>query len=690
MTLNLRKRLGFLLLAVGTAIIVSSVFCAPKRKAPAPRVYDPWLLTASTPEANYPPYLGNGFIGARIGPEGWGSSSGKASHAFMAGLYNGETLVELPHWSVIRILDSGGRFIIDEGLPYHQTLNLRLGSVRTRYSMRRGRSVIDVDAESYVSRARPGLALTRFTIRPRADAKLKVQHGRGAIPKGLVSDGYGWRTKDGSNRVAMLDKFISPLGSTAENRLKKGRGYTFHLYTAVARTGRFEDPYRQARYQMKSALTIGARRLIAEHEDAWRKLWTADIKIEGDPEAQQVVHSCMFYLLQSTGKGMDWSIPPTGLSALAWNGHVFWDADIWMLPALLPQHPKFAKTIVDYRFKTLSGARMNAIRRGLSGVEYAWESARTGREAIGRPFSEERHITSDVAIAQWQYYLATGDKTWLRRFGYPVIRETANYWVSRVKYNQAKKRYEFLRVVPPDETAEIVDNSVYTNAAAKRDLEIAIETRRVLGKQSPYIWRKVAGAMYLPFDKKNARYIEYDGYPGDKSKQADTELLIYPLGLAMPRKVVERTFDYYKVRVHPKGPAMSSSVHAVIAARLGRRDEAYAHFVKSYKPYLKGPFNMFNEKPSDFIDNTCFLTGAGGVLQAAIYGFGGLRYNETKIEATPILPKKWKRLTITGVQWHGKSHELVVEPKGYRLRRVSQAVTSKKLPKISLSVQSPH
>ena len=691
-------------------LLPPSCGCKPK---PAPRpVYHPWTITTTSTRNNHGAYLGNGFIAARIGDEGWGSMNGKPMGCFMAGLYSGETLAEVPHWSSVEIRGRRGRFRLDKDLPYRQTLDMRGGFTRTSCSMRSGRDVIDLDTAFFVSRVRPTVAVMRFSLKPRRDMEIRIvsptpslspllralQVNRALGNKAAADFLTAARTMEGTSRIAVAARTAPPAGLRVrsvraasggrgfETTLRRDRTYRFVRTIAVTRTNRFGDPARSALVTLASAQAIGAENLFAEHKAAWHKVWQADIKIEGDPEAQQIVHSCMFYLLQSVREGADWSIPPTGISSSAWNGHVFWDADTWMLPALLPQHPEMARSIVDYRFKTLSGARANARKRGLSGVEYAWESAATGREAIGKPFSEERHITADVAVAQWQYYLATGNRAWLRRYGYPILRETANYWTSRVTYNRRKGRYEILRVVPPDENAEVVNNSVYTNAAAKRNLEIAVEARRALGRRAPFFWRYVADRMYLPFDKKNGRYVEFDGYAGQPTKQADTELLIYPLDLPMPRHTAVRTFDYYRRKVLPKSPAMASSVHAVIAARLGRREEAYRHFRKSYRPYLRGPFNMFNEKPSRVIDNTCFLTGAAGTLQSVIYGFGGLRITDDRLEARPLLPAGWQRLAIRNIKWHGKRYDLVVEPGGYRLRTVNQAINSKKAPKTSRRV----
>ncbi|MDO8682312.1 MAG: glycosyl hydrolase family 65 protein [Armatimonadota bacterium] len=710
MSLSQKKLLISAIIAAALLVLLGA-FLGSRKPKPAPkRAFHPWIITTASPKSHNGAYLGNGFIAARLGNEGWGYMDGQPLPSFMSGLYSGETIAQLPHWSGVEIYGRRGRFRIDKDQPYRQSLDMRHGYLRTRYAMRSGRDVIDLDVLFFVSRLRAGIAIIRFIIKPKRDLEVRIESNPGKLSGLLIADRGGKtenidvdsptapffsaRTADGSSRFSLASRLICPSAikrlpeGSWEGRLKKDKPYTFTKFVIAAKDGRYGDPVRRARLTLKSALAIGFDNLFAEHKQAWLKLWQADIKIVGDPEAQQVVHSCMFYLLQSVRPGSEWSIPPTGLSSSAWNGHVFWDADTWMFPALLPQHPELAKSIVDYRYKTLSGARVNARKRGLTGVEYAWESARTGRETINPPFSEERHITADVALAQWQYYLATGDRAWLRWRAYPVLRETANYWVSRSHYNNSTGKFEIKRVTPPDEIAEIIDNSVYTNAAARKNLEVANEARRRLGRGCISSWRNTAHKMYLPFDAKNRRYIEFNGHAGQPTKQADTELLIYPLELPMARDVKENTFDYYKKKVMPKGPAMSSSVHSVIAARLGRRDEAYRLFQKSYRPYLRGPFNMFNEKPSKYLDNTCFLTGAGGTLQSVIYGFGGLRTSSEKLSATPILPKQWKRLIITGIKWRGKTYDLDVDPTGWRLRKVSHAIKNMNAPKINRRVSS--
>ena len=154
---------------------------------------------------------------------------------------------------------------------------------------------------------------------------------------------------------------------------------------------------------------------------AWAALWAGRIDVLGDPALATAVNASEFYLWSSVRDGVDWSISPAGLSSNGYNGHIFWDAETWMYPALLAQHPDLAVTMNTYRSDRLAAAGRHAAQTGYRGARFPWESALDGTEQIPPPrdvFTEglyEQHITADVALAQWQYYLATGDKRWLAR-----------------------------------------------------------------------------------------------------------------------------------------------------------------------------------------------------------------------------------------------------------------------------------
>ncbi len=407
----------------------------------------------------------------------------------------------------------------------------------------------------------------------------------------------------------------------------------------------------------------------------WPYLWqTSDIIITGDPEAQQVTHANLFYLLSSTYPGSDHSIPPMGLSSEIYGGHIFWDAEVWMMPALIVQHPDYAKSIIDYRFKTLGQAKKNAKLHGFAGAEYAWESADTGAEMAPAEFAQERHITADVGWAAWQYYLWTGDKAYLAKEGWPVLQATAAYWVSRVSKG-ADGRYHILKVLSPDETAGVVDDDAYTNAVVSANLRAAAAAAKTLGQGADPRWAEIADGLYFAFDKAQGIPAENAAPMTDRfsAKQADTLLLIYPLGKAFDAGTQGKMLDFYSAHTIKNGPAMTASMQAVVAAKLGRGPESLEQFHDSYRPFMRGPWDAFAEKRTS--NRVYFCTGMGGCLQSVLAGFAGLQVTEagqkaagTKIAgdsvaalyADPHLPPGWSNLTVKGVRFHGKAYNVAI------------------------------
>ncbi len=196
---------------------------------------------------------------------------------------------------------------------------------------------------------------------------------------------------------------------------------------------------------------------------------------------------------------------------MGYNGHVFWDAELWMYPAVLVLHPEIAKSMVEYRFQRLEAAKRNAFSKGYKGAMYPWESAETGVEetpvwALSGPF--EHHITACVAIAAWNYYCVTQDKNWLREKGWPILSATADFWASRVERNGPGK-YDIKNVVAADEWAENVDNNAFTNAAAKANLQFATEAAKLLNIAADPDWMNVANN--IPILKMPARPGQSDG-----------------------------------------------------------------------------------------------------------------------------------------------------------------------------------
>jgi len=433
-------------------------------------------------------------------------------------------------------------------------------------------------------------------------------------------------------------------------KIKAGEKYMYSIVGSSITSAHHSDPLNEAERLTIFAKLQGRERLVDMHNKAWEELWKSDIVIEGDAQSQQDVHSMIYHLYSFLREGSSNSPSPMGLSGLGYNGHVFWDTELWMFPAILQLQPAMAKSMVEYRFERLEAAKRNAFGKGYKGAMYPWESAETGVEetpvwALSGPF--EHHITADVGIAAWNYYSVTQDKNWLREKGWPVLKNTADFWASRVERNGPGK-YDIKNVVAADEWAENVDNNAFTNAAAKANLQYATDAAKILGVAADADWMLVANnipILKLPDGTTN----EHATYKGEGIKQADVNLLSYPLKEITDPKQIKKDLDYYSVRVPDEGtPAMTQAIFALLYARVGETEKAFHFFKDAYVPNFLPPFNVIAETKGG--TNPYFATGAGGVLQAVLNGFGGLEITPTGIiQLKSKLPKEWKSLTLKGI-----------------------------------------
>jgi len=450
-------------------------------------------------------------------------------------------------------------------------------------------------------------------------------------------------------------------------RVERGRTYDFTKFIAVSRAGwggNATDDLALAR----EARDRGFARLLEEHRAAWDALWQPDILIEGDAKAQQVAHSELYYLLASATADTAWPVGPCGLTT-CYAGHAFWDADTWIFPALLLLHPERAKPMVAFRERTLDAARQRARQRGFDGAMYPWESdPENGSEQT--PHSAyvlgetEIHVNADVAIAQWQYYLATHDRDWLRAHGWPVIREVARFWASRATYDPGAQRYGIAHVNSVAESNTDIPNDTFTNVSAAKALSIATAAAGVLGERPDPLWSRIARLLYIPLAPGGEHHLAFD--PAVMVDRSDEDfgggpmaLLFLPsLDLAMDAQLRRHDYEY---GIRPSSVARVAAASMGIAPRsiaadtIGAAADAAAWFATNFTGgTLKPPFNVRTETAGNNVGY--FLTGSGGYLQSLIYGFSGLRIREAGlIEAyAPVLPPGWKSLTLRNLSFRGQ------------------------------------
>lgn len=453
-------------------------------------------------------------------------------------------------------------------------------------------------------------------------------------------------------------------------KLHKGKNYAFTKYVALSRAEWGGDA-KATLALARAARAKGFDKLIDAHRAAWHALWTSDIVVDGDANVQKALHSDLYYLLSNTTVGTSW---PMGACALTPNyaGHAFWDSDSWVFPSLLLLHPERAKPIVMFRHRTMEPARKRAEQYGVKGTMYPWESdPETGVDHTPHFAYEvyrEIHVNADIAIAQWQYYLASGDKRWLKDYGWPVIREIAEFWVSRVTYDAAHDRYEIHHVTSPDEAYNDVPNDSFTNAAARKALEIAVKSAGIVGAKADPRWTEVARKMYIPFKQDEQRHLDFDeSVPHDKITWMGSSLawLMYPnLDLPMSPQVRRNDFDFQldELKVHGDDPnEMMMVMLAVGAAELGDAKTAGEWIQRNLVGFLKPPFNVRTETVAN--NAGYILATSAGFVQSFVYGLSGLRIEDKGlVEAyPPALPPSWNSLQLRNASFRGKRYDITID-----------------------------
>ena len=443
-----------------------------------------------------------------------------------------------------------------------------------------------------------------------------------------------------------------------KKHLKKGEEYEFALVAAFCTDVDFIDPKGESERFAIFAQRHKLDDIRNDHNKLWEKLWENDIIIEGDKEAQQDVRLALYHLMAFAAEGTRLNIPPMGLStSLYYNGHIFWDTELWMYPPILLFEQGIAKSLIDYRFDRLEKAKDKARNYGYQGAMFPWESDDTGEEATptwALTGTFEHHITADVGIAVWNYYLVTKDKYWLQNTGYPLLKETADFWASRARKNE-DGTYSIINVVGADEFAPNVDDNAFTNGSAQKCIENAAKAAKELGVQANLKWMEVASNIKFHY-MEDGTMLEHADYDGEMIKQADVNLLTYPLQIVKDQEQMKKHLNYYEAKLSPEGPAMAQSVFSIVHSKMGHADEAYRLFQRAYIPNKRGPFGVLSESPH--ITNPYFATGAGGMLQAVLFGFAGLEITEDGIkQGKPCLPKHWNSITLKGV---GMENETIV------------------------------
>lgn len=495
----------------------------------------------------------------------------------------------------------------------------------------------------------------------------------------------------------------SPVERTADQardviggRLEAGEPATVDRLAAIV-SARSRLPSREKAVRaLERAAALGFDALLARHEAAWAARWRdSDLVIEGDPAAQKALRFAVHHLIATAHpKKETVSVGARGLSGMSYLMHVFWDTEVFVLPFFIYTHPQTARTLLTYRYRLLDGAREKARQYGHRGALFPWESADRGNETtppwgVG-PAGErvpilsglmEHHISADVAWAAWEYWKATGDDQFMDAMGVELLLETARFWASRAALG-GDGRYHINDVVGPDEYHEDVDDNAYTNVLARWNIRAALEAlhwleRRVftratdlrarlqLAARELEEWRRVADGLADGFDPATGLYEQFRGFFGLDDvpverlrprpmaadlllgreatlrskviKQADVVMLCWLLSDEIPDEVARANYEYYEpLTTH--GSSLSPGIHAAVAAEFGDLAAAEAAFRMACDIDL-----------GDTMGNAArglHMATMGGMWQAAVMGFAGIRRRGETLVVDPHLLPAWRRISV--------------------------------------------
>ncbi len=718
---TMRSRSGVLVIV--SALLVSGSVSRPSSAAPeraAPRLAQAahaggFVLTTTKPggPGMAPAFVGNGYLAGRQPFDGQGfaeidlpgQTDPLPTQSEVHGLYalavpdappgsppqpKVERRSALPTWSTLSYDDGSGAYRLSRGTVshYRQSLHLRTGTLTTSllWTSPAGKKVhlrYDVTPD----RARPHAAVVRLRVVPQFSGKVTItdtldgkaaeflhgdgkgHHGRtqwvDVVTPGLRVHASEVSTLDGGRvRTRGSGGDAMTVRQAITRQVRSGHAYTFTKYVGIATSSDSRSPHHRAVAASKREARLGYARLRRASDAAWARLWRSDVVVSGDPRLQRQVRSSFFALLASVRHDTPWAPSPGGLSSDGYNGHVFWDSETWMYPTLLATEPALARESLQYRYDRLGAARANARRTGWKGTRFPWESALRGTEetpAFAKTGKLEIHVNADIALAVHQYWLATGDRRWLASRGWPILEGIARYYVSRVT-QRSDGTYSIRDVIPPDEYAEGVDDSVYTNMSAAHALRFAVAAARTLHRPVDPRWSRVAHGLRILFDRAKGIHPEYAGYPHDAVKQADVTLLSYPWEQSQPRRVTRADLDYYVPRTDPGGPSMTDAIHSIVTSQLGTPGCAAFTFTRrSADPFMRPPYDQFSEARTG--GAFTFTTGAGGFLQEFLYGYTGFRWRSNGIRLDPSLPPQLTGVRASALHWRGRTLSVVVGPR---------------------------
>ncbi|MGM0549202.1 MAG: family 65 glycosyl hydrolase domain-containing protein [Bacillota bacterium] len=464
---------------------------------------------------------------------------------------------------------------------------------------------------------------------------------------------------------------------------KKEQNIELNKYLAVCTSRDYPktEITKKAKAKAAAALKAGYSQLFSQHQKAWAQIWQeSDIKIKGDPEAQQGIRFNIFHLNQTyTGHDPRLNIGPKGFTGEKYGGLTYWDTEAYCLPFYLATHKQeVSRNLLLYRYNHLQKAVENADKLGLEGALYPMVTI-NGEECHNEweITFEEIHRNGAIAHAIKDYVDYTGDQKYIAEYGIPVLAQISRFWAARSHFNPRQGKYMILGVTGPNEYENNVNNNWYTNRIAVWTLNYTLKSLKKLKANQPRkyqkwieklqlkdseleLWQDMTEKMYYPYLEEYDIYAQQDGYldkeqklvsdlkPADIPlhknwswdrilrspyiKQADVLQGIYYFKDDFDQASIARHYDFYEPRtVHES--SLSPCIYSILAADLEREEKAYQLYLRTARLDL----DNYNTDTDDGLH----ITSMAGSWMSIVKGFAGFKVKAGQIAFKPFLPTAW-------------------------------------------------
>ncbi len=670
--------------------------------------------------------LGNGHLGIRGAH--WAAADAELPGSFINGLHEiwdikhaenafgfartGQRILYIPDANNFTVVVDGEALSLAESevLDYRRTLDFGTGvyECRITWQCRSGATVTTTErrAVGFASRGSLGISLSVATDQDVSldvtssvinrqdqpvedhsvhDPRRAGRHaGRVLLPLRLDGgDGslrLAWEAAESKQRVGIavdhwtstgyqpFETLVDQDDSTVRYVLAVSPDQPFTLEKSVsyAAGAAVQDPFADAADVAEAGLRP-VQDIFAESEAHYRRYWaTSDIVVDGGtPQLQQAIRWNLFQLAQATARAGVAGIPAKGVTGSGYEGHYFWDQEVYLLPYMTYTHPEGARQVLEFRHGMLPEAKIRAKELSVDGALFPWRTI-NGLEASAyyAAGTAQFHIAAAIAFATNRYLWATGDSAFRDGMGAELLIETARMWISLGFFGK-DGLFHIHGVTGPDEYTAVVNDNLYTNVMARFNLRAAAALEHAgITQEERQLWEAAANLMQLPFDDRMQVHSQDNDFmtleawdwttPRSKYplllhfhplviyrhqvlKQADTVLAMFLQWQDFTAEEKQRAFDFYDP-ITTGDSTLSACVQGIMAAEVGYFREALEHFTNAV-------FIDLDDTHGNTIDGV-HIASTGGVWSSLVCGFAGLRDQGPAPYFDPRLPAEWNGLTF--------------------------------------------